>query len=73
MSTPAPLHDSSAKDAAAQFHKETPRQVVKALVDAANDPPRPDLESDDYRNPLWTIAIAMVCVFGTIAALLALS
>ena len=72
MSTPAPLQDHSVNDLVAHFPDETPRQTFAALVEAANDPARPDLESDEYRSPLWLIAIAMACLFGGMAALLAL-
>jgi len=72
MSTPAPLYGCPVDPVVARFHANTPAQAGAVQSEAANDPAQQELEATDYRNPLWLIAIAMACLFGAMAALLAL-
>ena len=70
MSTPAPIH-AWPDQPAAQF-PEAQAQVGEMHGEAANDPASSEVEENDYRNPLWLIAIAGGCLFAAMAALLAL-
>jgi len=82
MNPPAPLHTQRVARASPEALAEGAQQRIAQLHEAANEPAtqngRPDpklriepTEADDFRNPLWAVAIGTACLFAAMAAVLA--
>ena len=82
MNPPAPLHTQRFAHASADALGEGAQPRVAQLHEAAKEPAtqngRPDpklrvepTEADDFRNPLWTVAIGTACVLAAMAAVIA--
>lgn len=82
MNSPAPLAAHRVDDAPSHARADCGQQTVAQLHEAASDPAarngRPDpklriepTEVDDFRSPLWAVAIGTACLFAAMAAVLA--
>jgi hypothetical protein len=82
MNPPAPLHTQrvahASSDALAQGAQQRVAQLHEAAKEHATQNGRPDpelrvepTEADDFRNPLWTVAIGTACVLAAMAAVIA--
>jgi hypothetical protein len=72
MSTPAPLIDRPTISANVETFVKPEQQVIVPPAETANVPDYDTPDPDFPRNPLWIIAIAGVCLFLAMAALIAL-
>ena len=83
MNLPAPLHTHRAGHASSDALADGAQQRVAQLHDAGDERDahngRPDpnfrinpAESDDFRNPLWVVAIGTGCLLAAMAAVIAL-
>jgi hypothetical protein len=80
MNSPAPRSalrvDRAASHALADCAQQTVAQPHEAANATQNGRPDPKLrieptEADDFRSPLWTVAIGTACLFAAMAAVLA--
>jgi hypothetical protein len=83
MNLPAALHTNRVGHASSDALADAAQQSVAQLHDAADERDahkgRPDpglridpAESDDFRSPLWAVAIGTGCLLAAMAAVIAL-
>jgi hypothetical protein len=82
MNSPAPLPAHRADHASSHARADCGQQTVAQLHEVASEPAaqngRPDpkprtepTEADDFRSPLWPVAIGTACLLAAMAAVLA--
>jgi hypothetical protein len=81
MNSPAPLPAHRVDRAPSHALADCAQQTVTQLHEAAREPaaqngPDPKIrieppEADDFRSPLWTVAIGTACLFAAMAAVMA--
>lgn len=84
MNSPAPLPARPTNHGPCNARVDCWRQAAAQLHEAASEPvaqtdsPDPELrierteEADEFRSPLWAVAIGTGCLFAAMAAVLAL-
>lgn len=84
MNSPAPFLTHRVDHAPSHALAARAEHTVAQLHGAANEPaaqdrlPDPTLgiqptQSDDFRNPLWVVAIGMTCLLAAMAAVMAIA